>query len=322
MSTVSTILADEEVIKSFPCYEGPGVPGFYINFLGIRTKTSYISELPQQGGVVEGYPLPANHHATAIEWAGVLRAVLEGDTEGVAVELGAGWGPWLVTVARAAQLKGIERVRLVGVEGFQENYEFMVSHFINNGLNPELYTLLHGVVGATDGVAEFPLQPGYGSRAIITNGATSAHRPDFWRLPRRGYHAIRALGSLLNGSNGRQTNGSNHPATAQVKRYSLSTLLRPFTKVDLVHVDIQGDEYEVISSARDVLKGKVKRLVIGTHSRTIEQSLLDELARQSWVLESQEACMFQQYGLRMILIRDGCQVWRNPVFDSGAEVAR
>jgi FkbM family methyltransferase len=311
MSTLSTVsLSDEEVIKSFPRYEGPGVSGYFIDFLGIRTKTSYIRELPQQGAVVEGYPLPSNFHATAIEWAGVLRAVLEGDTDLVAVELGAGWAPWLVTVARAAQLKGVERVHLVGVEGYQGNCELIVSHFRCNGLNPELYTLLHGVVGTTDGVAEFPCQPGYGSRAIFPVGTMD--RAGSWRLGRRAFRAIRALRSLLNGLNGRQTNGDNHPATVQVKRFSVSTLLRPFPKVDLVHVDIQGDEYELILSAREVLKEKVKRLVIGTHSRTIEQSLLEELARQSWVLESEETCMFEQRGLSMILMRDGCQVWRNP----------
>jgi hypothetical protein len=139
-------------------------------------------------------------------------------------------------------------------------------------------------------------------------------------LARQGFRAIRKLRSLLNGSNGRQTNESHRPATVQVKRYSLPTLLRPFSKVDLVHVDIQGDEYDVISSARGVLKEKVKRLVIGTHSRTIEQWLLEELACQSWVLESQEACKFQQRGRSMILIVDGCQVWRNPVFDTGGEM--
>ena len=41
-------------------------------------------------------------------------------------------------------------------------------------------------------------------------------------------------------------------------------------------------------------------------------NLLDELASQSLVLESEEACHLKQEGGRMGIQRDGCQVWRNP----------
>src|SRR6516162_3656534 len=149
-------LSDEEVIKSFPCHEGAGIPGYFVDFLGVKTRTSYIRELPKEGGRVESYPIPSSFHATAIEWAGVLRAVLEADKEIVAVELGAGWAPWLVTVARAASLRGIDSVRLVGVEGCEGHLAFMVNHFSDNGFDPRDHTLLHWIVGTTDGVAAFP----------------------------------------------------------------------------------------------------------------------------------------------------------------------
>jgi hypothetical protein len=107
----------------------------------------------------------------------------------------------------------------------------------------------------------------------------------------------------------------SNSSTSQVKCFSLATLLEPFTKVNLVHVDIQGDELKVIRSALDILKQKVIRLVIGTHSRAIEQELLDVLAWQSWDLESEETCLFKQDDRRMILGWDGCQVWRNRAYD-------
>jgi hypothetical protein len=59
----------------------------------------------------------------------------------------------------------------------------------------------------------------------------------------------------------------------------------------------------------------VKRIVVGTHSRAIEQGLLDELAPCSWVLEAEESCKYRQDGPRMALIMDGCQVWRNASLD-------
>jgi len=296
------MMTDQEIIRSFPRHEEPGVPGFITDFLGTKTSTSFIATLTQQGGVVEDYPIPMNFHATMLEWAGVLRAVLSAATEIVAVELGAGWAPWLTAIARAAQLKGIPRVRLLGVEGSNRHYEQMLEHFAVNGLDPKQHTLLHGVVGTADGVAEFPILPDpaadWGARAITGSAAQ--------RLVRRGYRAFRATGrALVKGSPGRPF------ATEKVPCFSLPTVLRPFEMVDLLHVDIQGDEFEVLTSALGVLEQKVKRLVIGTHGRAIEQKLIDRLARQSWVLEAQESCLYRQCGSRTELFRDGCQVWRN-----------
>src|SRR3954447_10429695 len=136
-----TTPADEAVLRSFPRYEGPAEPGFVIDFLGTRTRTAYISTLPPEGHV-EGYPLPGNFHATGLEWAGVLRAVLDAGPEVVAVELGAGWGPWLVAVAAAARVRGIRAVRLVGVEGSRHHVEYLRTHFADNGLDPAAHTIL------------------------------------------------------------------------------------------------------------------------------------------------------------------------------------
>ena len=313
MSDISTLeLSDEEVIKSFPCYEGPEEPGYVIDFLGVRTRPSYVCGLPTSGGIV-GYPIPGSFQGRIIEWTGVLRAVVEADQQLVAVELGAGWAPWLVTAARAAALRGINQVSLVGVEGCQEHFDFMITHFRDNGLDPERHRLIHGVVGTRDGMARFPLiaDPAfyYGERAIFANqaqvvtGNGNGSGSLLRRLARKGFQAARRrIRTVVNGSN----------RTVQVRCFSLPTLLGPLTKVDLLHVDIQGDEYDVLASAPRVLRKKVKRLVIGTHSRAIEQKLLDELASQSMVLESEEACLFRQQDDRMELERDGCQVWRNP----------
>jgi FkbM family methyltransferase len=327
-----TILSDEEVIKSFPCYPGAGLPGYFIDFLGVKTRTSYICDLPKEGGRLEGYPIPSSFHATAIEWAGVLRAVLDADKEIIAVELGAGWAPWLVTVARAAAIRGIESVRLIGVEACEAHCTYMATHFSDNGLDPKDHTLLHGVVGTKDGVAEFPHvadpSAGYGAQAILKDDqeakAAMSHRTArlVRRLAGRIFKAMKAGarsvrdGTFVRYPGHRGLNGQgNQAANTQLKCYSISTLIRPFTNVDLIHVDIQGDEVRVISSAQEILKEKVKRLVIGTHSRMIEQQLLDMLTRPDWELESEEACIFKQRWGRSLLWRDGCLVWRNRVLD-------
>src|SRR5947199_226584 len=128
-ATRGSKMTDEEVIGSFPLQERQSVPGFIVDFLGAKTRVSYFSHLSHYDGLVEGYPLTLNFHGSALEWAGVLRAVLDAETEMIAVELGAGWAPWLVTLARAAKIRGISKVQLVGVEGSKGHYEYMQTHF-------------------------------------------------------------------------------------------------------------------------------------------------------------------------------------------------
>jgi hypothetical protein len=102
-------------------------------------------------------------------------------------------------------------------------------------------------------------------------------------------------------------------ATVRVPAYSLATLLAPFDRLDLLHLDIQGAEADVLSAARSVLSHKVRRLVVGTHGRDIEQRLLVGLSSDGWRLEADEACRFHHAGGQLSLAIDGCQVWWNPV---------
>lgn len=294
----------EKIIKSFPCRTGPAEDGYVVDFLGTRTRTAYIRGLPE--GLAEGYPIPKNFHAMAIEWAGVLAAVNDAATELVVLELGAGWAPWLVAAARAARLRGIEQVRLVGVEGSRQHWQYMCTHFTDNGLNPADHTLLHGVAGAADGIAEFPVlaEPSidWGASAVVSPTVVGEGPSRLRRL----LQSIRPLVRAFKG-------GQQPKAEAeQVRSYSMATLLQPFSLVDVVHIDIQGHEYSVVASARKILQQKVKRLVIGTHSRGIEQQLFEELSSAGWRLEAEESCFYKPIDGKPALALDGCQIWRNP----------
>lgn len=294
----------EGIIRSFPRYQGPSLPDRVIDFLGTKTRTSYLGGL--QGGQVEDYPLPMNFHATALEWAGALAAVVDARQELVALELGAGWAPWLVSVARAAQLRKIGKVRLVGVEGSKTHLAYMQDHFRDNDLNPDDHTLLAGVVGPRDGTAEFPVLANpaidWGNAAVL---APTGQNRCVRRLRRVAGAGRRTLRGLMT------ARPAPAASTERLPCYSIDSLLRPFGVVDLVHVDIQGHEYEVLAAGRQALRQKVKRIVVGTHSRSIEQQLLDELSANGWLLEGEEACLFRQSKGGMALFRDGCQVWKN-----------
>jgi len=269
------------VFEAFPAYTGPGKAGFITDFLGTRTRTAYIRGTERLSGHVEGYPIPGNFHGSTVEWTGVLNAVLDAHDQMVAVELGAGWAPWLVSVAVAATRRGIAKFQLVGVEGSAAHVEFMRQHFLDNGFDPGSHTLLHGVAAATDGVTKFPE---LADPAGDYGGTVAAATPFMPRV---------------------SANKNVVPA------YSLPTLLAPFEKVDLVHIDIQGSELDVVAASQKVLRQKVRRLVIGTHGRAIEQQLAEVMSQAGWELELDEACRYRTQGKNIVMWADGCQVWRN-----------
>lgn len=272
---------DSAVLAAFPAYDGPGVEGFFTDFIGTRTRCSYLPDAyAGASGIVEGPPGTERFglHEPP-EWEGTLRSVLEARSRFVAVELGAGWGPWLVASARAAQLRGIADIRLAGVEGASGHYGFLLQHFRDNGIDPAAHDLLHAVVGVEDGVARFPKldvpSADWGAQASYGDGHASEQFDE-------------------------------------VPSVSIATLLSKLPPVDLLHCDVQGAEGDVLTAAADVLSSRVRRIVVGTHGRAIEDRLMASFGANGWVLEHESPCRFIQGPTgAMLLVADGTQVWRN-----------
>ncbi len=76
---------------------------------------------------------------------------------------------------------------------------------------------------------------------------------------------------------------------------SLTTLLAGFARVDIIHCDIQGAEADVISAALPRMTRVVRRIVVGTHSRGIEDRLFGAFLDSGWRIESETACAFGRH---------------------------
>jgi FkbM family methyltransferase len=278
-------LRDFDVLNQFaPFCAVPGPKDSWHDFIGVRTRCQYLpASFGSKSGTVEGAPGVDSRVAHDLsEWIGTLRSVLAANGEIVAVELGAGWAPWLVACGVLAKRRGIKGVKLIGVEGSRDHLPFMRQHFVDNSLDPDDYNLLHGVVGPEDGIARFPRltnpSEDYGARAGFRDTPQAGNWDD-------------------------------------VQCYSLHTLLSGLSRVDILHCDIQGGEIEVLSAGRNEIDKRVCRVALGTHSRAIDAELLDLFSTMHWVLESEAPCQIAQQGDRSILlVKDGIQVWRNPRF--------
>ena len=84
----------------------------------------------------------------------------------------------------------------------------------------------------------------------------------------------------------------------------------------LVHIDIQGWEFELCQAFPEELRKRVAWLVIGTHSRKIDGDLLHLLFDHGWICENEKPSRFvfdqSRHNLEAMTTVDGTQVWRNP----------
>ena len=240
-------------LLEFPPWQGVADGQFAYDFLGVRTDPQVVEHLDSMpaGPLTTAYPEP--HSSDYFEYAFVLDSVLataDADRPFTFVELGAGWGAWMAIVHRAV---GSSRsVRLVGVEMEPQHFRWMVEHLRHNDIDPEDHTLLQAAVSDYNGEAVFVPQ----------------RRPD----QEYGLRIMKASGSPVTGPKGQ----------VRTRCIRLASLLGEHDIVDLMHVDIQGEELRTLGGAWDDIDAKVGRMIVGTHSRRIHRDLRALLVESGW----------------------------------------
>lgn len=101
----------------------------------------------------------------------------------------------------------------------------------------------------------------------------------------------------------------DHPGGAGLM--SLATVLAKLPIVDLIHCDIQFAESRAFAAGIGIVSERVRRIVVGTHSRRIEDELIELFQRSSWALEVETPCKYVVANGCANLLADGVQVWRN-----------
>lgn len=289
-------LSREETLFEKYRYRGrPQTPdGCWTNFLGLHTRTDlfswadefkgrFVSELPLNGDGVYG---PAQ------EYAAVLTAIdAKGDDRRSfsAIELGAGWGPWISAAGVVCKRLGFERINLVGVEADAEKADTMERHLAMNGLvkGPVTSRVLRGAAWYEDTTVYWPK-----TLAMVDyGGAATTHEsgPDYRGIEQE---------------------------TIAVPALSLETICAGLDRIDFAHWDVAGAELPIAERSKDLLNEKFWHIFIGTHSRKIEGDLLELFHGMGWELLHFDPCHFQWDKSKPTLIsmtlNDGCMLLRNP----------
>jgi methyltransferase FkbM-like protein len=268
------------------------------------------------------------------EWIDVLEAVQQAQGQFTLIELGAGWGRWLVRAAAAVKATSKVPFKLLGVEAEPKHFEWMKQHFRDNGIDPNAHELIEAAVSDKDGEVWFyvgladgwygqAIAPGPSEEEKAGQSTSAARNPRAGLLdgvrglvptalkPRPQPVTARApeLDQLVSGlSKGEHTEAFMQKARA----VSLTSLLQRFERVDLIDLDVQGAELDVLRAAATELDRKVRRVHVGTHSLENEVGLREVFRGLGWISRndySLQATHPTPYG--EISFGDGVQTWIN-----------
>jgi FkbM family methyltransferase len=292
------------VFDAFRPWVGRVEPGWDVNFLGVRTRVAFFSVFARladypRGELIEApKPVPNEDY---FEWIALLEAVVEARDRFAMVELGAGWGRWIVNGIAALRAVGGLPYRVVGVEPEPTHFRWMTQHLKDNDVDLRRATLIEAAVAQDDGSVRFHVGEAadwYGQRIAHPEEVTSA----------TGHP--RTVRSLLRRGRGRPTTGRG---IKRVRAVSVRSVLQELERVDLLDVDIQGAEADALEPAGEVLDECVKCVYVGTHDRANEERLRAQFAGLGWTsVYDFPGGGTAETAWGRIMFEDGVQLWLNP----------
>jgi FkbM family methyltransferase len=244
------------------------------------------------------------------EWIAVLEAVVAAGPRFVMVELGSGYGSWMVRAAAALrQVRPATDIALVGVEPDARHYRWMRQHLTDNGFSPRRHHLIQGAVAERPGSVFFHAGDSrrwYGQAIVDPGYVANLKAMPEWQARNNAYVGAPSwLDRLVR---------PRRRFISEVPAFDLTTILaRVAGPVDLIHMDIQGAEARVVAPSLDLLDARVRALHIGTHSKDIEDTLRSLLHARGWHLRQEYAGLsHQQTPYGPVEFVDGVQSWTNP----------
>ena len=155
-----------------------------------------------------------------------------------------------------------------------QHYLWTGQHFRNNGLDPSDHMLIHAAVSNCDGHAVFirDSRPDeeYGLNLHHTEPDISVNE-DFCRklIAHNPMEEVRA--TPMKG------------AKLRVPCISLTTIVEVLdSPIDFMHMDIQGEELRALEALSPLLRSRIRRLLVATHSRCIHRKVRYLLKNEGW----------------------------------------
>ncbi len=243
-SAVPAIHLSSAIFDRFHTFEGHVPAGFWVNWLGVRTRAGVWPFPPDVRAIYErdrherGRVPTGDEHV--LDWVPLLEAVVAARGMFRMVALGAGWGRWLTAGAFAARQQGLA-FHLTGVEAEPEHFAWMGQHFDDNAIPPGSYRLIHAAASSSTDPCWFPVaKPDWYGQSIVAAPAAV--------LPAE-QTELTVEGTLVR----------------RVPSVTIEEVLTDRDVVDYLHMDIQGTEFDFLARDPERLNRLVRMVNIGTH---------------------------------------------------------
>jgi FkbM family methyltransferase len=301
-------LQHHEVFSRFKPFCGQVPSGYGFDFLGTKIRSQFVAGLytyPEGTHLETDYPQVAEEY---FEWIDLLESVVAANGSYTMIDLGAGYGRWSVRAAFALkQYNDQLPYRLIAVEAEPVVYKWMGLHFSDNGVDASKHSLIHGAICEVPQEVLFYIG---GPR-----GGPYDRNPDDWYGQCVAKDHDTSGDSVPDG----EYNGfavRRHKSewrSISIPGVTLASLLKDLDHVDLIDMDIEGQELPAVRSTINELDAKVDRLHIGTHGKEIESELRHLLSTHGWRCQADYSLFSTSdtpWGI--VSFENGVQSWVNP----------
>jgi hypothetical protein len=284
-------------------------PDFYVDWDGIRTRVAMLPWAPAElaGRVNTSLPIPDDgYRSEDVEYAALAAALASATGTFRIVEIGAGWAPWAVAGIVQARRRGL-RATGIAVEADDARSRWAVQHAADNDVTVEL------IEGTPEDISRRLLEPADGVELRVIRAA-GWHTTTTLQFPTLDEGDMGGAVWTLPGTDVDYRGA--HLAHQDVPTVSLADLLAAPDLTDLLHIDVQGVEFDLVEPASDVIQRTVRLMAIGTTDRLTEGRLQQHFLSRGWGLAVDDPCTavfsMTHPTLAGFTVQDGTQLWENP----------
>jgi hypothetical protein len=289
--------SDEDVsmLRAFVVQDAKIEADYFVDGFSQRTSRACVPFCASFNPERLTFPVPDDgFHAEALEYIALADAVRRAKSGFCAVEIGAGWGPWVTLAGVLARNRRITDISLIGIEALPARFKLMKEHLAANGLRP----------CSTQDETSWK-----GVHCLLRQGAATPVRTRLW-FPDVD---VSDMGPAASDKDVSHDYRGNPVTNIPVEGYPLSELIGS-NIVDYLHIDVQGSELGLIEANLELLERQVRAMMIATHSRAIEGRLVDLLYENGWYLYREKPCRVAWSSNPTTIVAmtevDGCQYWR------------
>ncbi|MBI1351582.1 MAG: hypothetical protein GC156_10735 [Actinomycetales bacterium] len=282
---------------------------FFVGWDGVRTRVAMLPFAPPAlaGQASTELPIPDDgYRSEDAEYVALAQALDTAEGTFRIVEVGAGWAPWSVAGIVVARRRGLSATG-IAVEASELRASWAMQHAADNEVSAELIT------GAPDEIAE-RVRASWGSTELRVVLAAGWHTRTVLQFPDLDPADMGGAVWTLPGTDVdyRGAHLSHH----DVPTVSFEDLLAGGQVTDLLHIDVQGVEYELVEPASGTIQDHVRLMAIGTTDRYNEGLLQHHFLPRGWGLALDAPCSavftMTHPTLAGFTVQDGLQLWENP----------